>query len=754
MWMINKRIPVAGWRGIMLLFALCPLFSAYSQPVGTWQSHAAYRSAQAVEVAGGQVYAATRYGLFYYDKATGETAPLSKVNGLSDVGVNRLYYDALSKKLLVYYRSGMIDLLTVDDQGNPAGDIQAVDAIRNASQLPANRQANQAYTLGTGRNVYVSTNFGIVVFDPVQAGIRDTYRNIGAGGSEVAVQATALSQDTLYALTNRGLLAAPFSEKINLAYFGNWRTIPAPEGQAVSALGSTGGRLRAAIDGVGLYERQSGKWVLVQATTTTPVRLFPAPRAAATPADVNQLVSVGNRLTAPAGAVFQGPLLALPQDAVADGTGVWVADAQNGLLQGQNGAFQAIIPDGPPSDQFPRLFAYSGQLVALGGNNLDTPLSLDNDRQSGKLSVSEGRWQAYPNTTMPFNSAAYIAAGQQLFLGSYGGGLWTQAEGQNPVAVPLPSTISPYITALATDYDGNLWMATAPTGTQPTTLHVRRSNGQFESFRTVSQQNVAQIVPDDAGNLWLRLSYSSILVFNPQTAQTRYLYATANEGGLPNNVVRTLAKDRNGLIWVGTDLGVAVFDDPYNVFTGSVNATVPILNRRRLLANESVTAMAVDGGNRKWIATKSGLYRVAADGTELFETFTTANSPLPSDQILDVAVEPVSGSVFVATTAGLVSYRGTATEPAEALSKVTVFPNPVRPDFSGVVAMNGLVDQAVVKVLDAAGQLVYETRAQGGTATWNLLDYRGRPARTGIYLIVVIQANGEAGVAGKLAVVR
>lgn len=754
MWMINNRIPVAGWWCTMLLFVLCPLFAAHGQPVGTWQSHAAYQSAQAVEVVGGQVYAATRYGLFYYNKTTGETAALSKVNGLSDVGVSRLYYDAQSGKLLIYYRSGMIDLLAVDKQGNPAGEIQTIDAIKNASQLPANRQANQAYTLGTGRNVYVSTNFGIVVFDPVQAGIRDTYRNIGTGGSEVAVLATALSQDTLYALTNRGLLAAPFSDRINLAYYGNWRTIGAPDNQPVAALGSVGGRLRAAVEGMGVYERQQGRWALVQATTTTPVRFFPTPRAAATPADVNQLVITGSRLTNTSGIAFQGNLLNQPQDAVADGAGVWVADAQNGLLKGENGAFQPIVPEAPPSDQFPRLFAYSQQLVALGGNNLDTPLSLDNDRKSGKLSVTDGRWQAYPNTTMPFNSAAYGVAGQQLFLGSYGGGLWMQGEGQNPVAVTMPSTISPYITALATDYDGNLWIATAPTGTQPTTLHVRRPNGQFDSFRTVSQQNVAQIVPDDNGNLWLRLSYSSILVFNPQTAQTRYLYATANEGGLPNNIVRTLAKDRSGLIWVGTDLGVAVFDDPYNVFTGAVNAAIPILNRRRLLANESVTAIAVDGGNRKWIATKSGLYRVAADGTELFETFTTANSPLPSDQILDVAVEPVSGSVFVATTAGLVSYRGVATEPAGTLNKVTVFPNPVRPDFSGVVAINGLVDQAAVKILDAAGQLVYETKAQGGTATWNLLDYRGRPVRTGIYLVIAIAANGEEGVAGKLAVVR
>ncbi|MCY7356464.1 MAG: T9SS type A sorting domain-containing protein, partial [Rudanella sp.] len=119
-----------------------------------------------------------------------------------------------------------------------------------------------------------------------------------------------------------------------------------------------------------------------------------------------------------------------------------------------------------------------------------------------------------------------------------------------------------------------------------------------------------------------------------------------------------------------------------------------------------------------------------------------------------LAIEPVSGRVFVSTSGGLVSYGGVATEPAEALTGITIFPNPVRPDFTGLVGIRGLTDNAVVKILDTAGLLVYETRAQGGTATWNLQDYRGRSAQTGIYLVIVVAANGTEGIAGKLAVVR
>ena len=765
MWTINRQAKsrrAGRWSKknktlCFLLYVFSSLVPVVGQSIGSWQTHVNYRSAQALEVVNNKVYAATRFGFFYYDKATGETTTLSKNDGLSDVGISRLHYMPESGRLLIAYRNGNLDLLPLNSQGVPDGlkPVTNIDVIKTATQLPLNRQINQITTFGTGQDTYLSTDFGIVLFNSTQAEIRDTYRNIGPNGTIVSVLATALSHDTLFALTTQGILAAAFSPKTNLAYFGNWRLVANPGGRLAASLGTFRGQLRATVNGVGIYERQQGAWMLVQALPTPLIQLFPTPRRANSP-DVQELITATNQNVRLANnSNFTGPLLADPRDVVADGSSVWVADAQNGLLAGNAGAFQAIVPAGPPADQFPRLYAFSQNLVVLGGDNLDTPGDLEANRQSGRLSMETGQWQELPATgTVAFNSAAYLPNEQRTYLGSYGAGLWVQTEGEQPKVVALPATISPYITSLATDVEGNLWMATAGGDSRQASFHVRRPNGQFESFGAVAARNMVQIVPDDNGFLWLRLAYSSLTVFDPKTNRVRNLYALANEGNLPNNTVRAMVKDRNGAIWVGTEQGVTVFDNPYAVFEGSVNANAPIFNRRRLLANEVITAMTVDGGNRKWIATRSGLYRFGPDGTELINTFTTANSPLPTDQVLDVAVEPGSGSVFVATTAGLVSYRGRATEPASALTSITIFPNPVRPDFSGTVGIRGLTDNATIKILDAAGQLVHETHSEGGTATWNLLDYRGRPAQTGIYLIVVITPDGQEGLAGKLAVVR
>ncbi|MDB5241178.1 MAG: transcriptional regulator, partial [Spirosoma sp.] len=352
------------------------------------------------------------------------------------------------------------------------------------------------------------------------------------------------------------------------------------------------------------------------------------------------------------------------------------------------------------------------------------------------------------------------------YLGSFGGGLWSQTNGQAPKMVALPASVSPFISSLATDLAGNLWITTAGSSAGQATLHVRRPDSTFQSFSAVNQRNIVQVVSDDNGFLWLRPEAGSgLIVFDPATNRIRFLTTQAGQGGLLTNSVRALIKDRTGSIWIGTDHGPMVFDNPAGAFDGAIDAQPPLLNRRRLLANEVVTSIAVDGGNRKWIGTQTGLYYVAPDGSQLLDSFTAENSPLPGNTIQALAIEPVSGRVFIQTgpsnsgftnnsSYGIVSFQGPATEPAETLSYLTIYPNPVRPDFSGLVGINGLTDNATVKVLDAGGQLVYETRSQGGTATWNLRDYRNRPTQTGVYLIVVVTADGTEGLAGKLAVVR
>jgi hypothetical protein len=171
-----------------------------------------------------------------------------------------------------------------------------------------------------------------------------------------------------------------------------------------------------------------------------------------------------------------------------------------------------------------------------------------------------------------------------------------------------------------------------------------------------------------------------------------------------------------------------------------------------LLYTEVVKAIAVDGGNRKWFGTDNGLWLFSEDGDEALQHFTTANSPLPSNKILDVAVHDRTGEVFVATEGGLVSYRGSATVTEGKPDCAKVYPNPVRSDYSGPVGISGLSNNAEVKITDVTGTLVYQTRATGGSVVWNLADYNGRRVQSGVYLVMTSDAQGQNGCIAKVAV--
>jgi Two component regulator propeller len=309
---------------------------------------------------------------------------------------------------------------------------------------------------------------------------------------------------------------------------------------------------------------------------------------------------------------------------------------------------------------------------------------------------------------------------------------------------------------LKADAQGKYWIADYRNGL------LSNSEGNYKSYSpnsldTLYQTRRDSVITDLDGNRWSRGGgFGGIVVRNTKN-QTVYISANVGSGNLPSNNVKTLALDRDGQIWVGTDRGVVVFDNPSAVFSGrNFDAYTPVFERRRLLGNETVTSIAIDGGNRKWMGTRNGIFLFNTDGTELVINFTEKNSPLPSNEISYITAEPNTGEVYIRTTKGMVSYRGTATESGlkQDENAVKIFPNPVRPDFEGTIGIEGLVENAFVKITDVAGNLVYETRANGGTAVWNGRTLQGNRVETGVYLIFSANAKGEETCVSRLAVVK
>jgi hypothetical protein len=374
-----------------------------------------------------------------------------------------------------------------------------------------------------------------------------------------------------------------------------------------------------------------------------------------------------------------------------------------------------------------------------------------------------------------FARAYYHPETGEAYMGSYGSGLVILQDatlqdfyycGNSGISIinqqcnPANSENS-RVSGIDFDSYGNMWVS-LDLALPP--LVVRNPQGewfQVPNFRFPAEHHITDMMVDDFNNIWMVDNDRGLLVYTENGTPDVYddgqllsLKIGTNAGNLPSNEVFSLATDQDGFIWVGTAKGVTVFFDPFSISQGRVvDASPPVFDRTALLKNSSVTAIAVDGGNRKWLGTEDGIFLVSENGDELLAQYTEANSPLLSNRILDIEIDPKTGLVFIATDKGLMSLQGESIEGESTCNDVLVYPNPVFTDFQGLVTIKGTAAESKVKITTVTGMLVKEVDSLGGIATWDGRDAYGNPVRSGIYLALIADRNGEKACVGKFSVI-
>jgi streptogramin lyase len=729
-------------------------FHAFAQapPIGSWRVHHSYAGTSEV-VQGDKIYTATPEAIFSTNNA-GQFEYFNKLTGLSEASIASICWDHETEQLVVAYANNNMDVIK-------GGLVKNIYDLVRTSRI---QKINSIYA--DKGMAYLSTNIGVVVIDLFKYEIKESWI-LGSNGNTLDVFSLTKSLGNWYAATPNGI----YTTSVSNAYIADaksWTVFyNAANNIPVKKISSTP---------TGLIIEKNDSLILIQASANTTL-FYKAPEQIkswqfneqkitiattdkqTSKARVHQ-ITMGNAT----GLIFEQPALFINPNACIFSNGIiWISDSVTGLikLDPSTSSFVKIIPGGPVGQITKALLATStGVLVA-------------SNSKKGWAILENGKWQ-------PQKGLDSVTGVQSIAINHLDNSIWLStaqmgvAKWQNNKVQIFDARNSSlkgaanntcFTTGVATDTKGNSWVSNAGTAIS---LHIYQPDGKWTGFTNpYGLTDAGTLEIDDLGQIWCATTNANgLLVYNPGSSLTtsaddkwKQYKAGTGIGNLPSNQVNCTAKDKNGFIWVGTDRGIGIIQCTENIFTPlGCDALLPVVQQDRfaglLFKDENVQTIAVDGADRKWVGTKNGVWLISATGEKVIYRFSTSNSPLPGNDISKISIDPLTGEVFIATNNGLCSFRSTATEAVTAQQKVLVFPNPVPPGYNGSIAIRGLPNNALVKITNLYGALVYQTRALGGQAIWDGKNTNGLKVASGVYLVICRDDSGTEKIATKITIVQ
>ncbi|PWL30889.1 MAG: hypothetical protein DCO95_05265 [Roseivirga sp. XM-24bin3] len=722
---------------------------AQNTPVLGWRSNFSYTDVKSIVKGDSSLYAATENTIFAIDRAEGSLSKLTKINGLNDVSVGALGLMPDGETLIIGYQNGNIDFVS-------NSEIKNLSTVKDFETTQSKRFRS---ITNNSRDIYFAGDLGVVVYNIDRDEITEAYQNLGQEGKPLSINQVLIYNDSIFAATADGLLAASLAPSINRQDFNNWER--SLSGLAFSNIIQTSFGLFAASDS-DLFKRENGNWIFYQNLSSPITHLESLGNEVLVSSETQVLNLTESSLESIYKIEGDGTRI---NHVLNDGSFIWVATDGLSLQRLIKGASETGIYtlDGPTSD-----LSYNAQLFGSKIYLNTSTFSDLNEENSFSLYNHEDRnWlNIKPSTTgEPIGQIIdLVELNDEIYVASYDQGLFkTNLAGGSEALIssnsgPVINNGSYNLSSITTDEDGLIWASFYDRDNSVFSFDPSNNSWENQSPDHPFARYTTDIFIGPNGDKWLTVDPNEgggIVVYNEISNRERYLNLNGGQGGLPNNVVTDIELDQDFFVWVATSQGIAFFTNPYGILEGgSLTASVPIFENRLLLRNEYITDIGIDPANRKWFGTRSnGIWLFSETGEELIYHFTINNSPLPSNNILSLAIEPVSGEVLITTDKGAISFRSDATIGTDEHQNVKVYPNPVAPSFTGQIVIEGLVNNAQLKITDVSGKLVKEVRANGSTAIWNARDLNNARVKSGVYLVFSASQDGLETYVAKIVII-
>ena len=772
---------------VFLIFSTS-LISAQVDYSDSWEDFFSYNNVKDFIKSENILYALSDNAIFTYDCTTQEIKKLSSVQGLSGETTSAIHFSTQSDRLVIGYKNGLVEVVDSD------GSITISADILNFNQT-GEKSINDIFEY-QGK-LYLSTSFAIIEYDIDQLEFGDTFF-IGNNSTDVKINEIVVLNDLIYAATERGIYSADINN-VNLIDFNNWNLISSVNNNFTNII-IFNNKIYTTLNKKLFEVTETNEIVLIEDYSSSIMSL----KGSSTNLSVVFNSSV-NIYSTNFDLVLQNNsdinFDYILNTAFAENNQLFLATKQFGILSSlisDDIIFQEIHPEGPVSNDVFSVTAKNNQLwVVYGGY---TPTMAPIQPELGYSHYNGENWLTEENdldnsfpgfvdvTLDPNNeNKAFISSfGSTNQINTYQtGGLFVVENDEitnfynnlnSPLediyeTNPLINSVTVRISGSVFDNQGNLWIANIGLSNELKKF----SNGSWteydiSSVKPNSSFGLSEIITDRNNSIWIGTRGDGVIAFNQNGERIKSLTALPTEGSLPNLRVISLASDSDNRIWIGTISGLVVFSNASGVFDADVVDAQPVIFEedgiaKKLLGDQYISAIAVDGANNKWFGTSDGgVTYTNPNGQTTIATFSKENSPLPSDRITKISVDKEFGKVFFATDKGIVAYNSNVAPFGETLGEVYAYPNPVR-KFHNTVTIDGRNDTNLpkgtnVKILDIAGNLVYETNViegqelQGGKVIWDKKNLAGNNVASGIYIVLLANEDASETSSTKIAIIN
>ena len=767
----------------ILLFSL--VISAQTDYSASWEDFYSYNNVKDFTKVDTIIYALTDNAIFTYNVLSGEINKISSIQGLSGETTSAIYYNETFNRVVIGYENGLVEV--IDDDGS----ITISSDIVNFNQS-GEKSINHISEFNN--KLYLSTPFAVVVYDIEKLEFGDTYF-IGNNSSSVKINETIISNDIIYAATEEGVFKADITSNL-LIDFNNWqRLFNGRDFKGVTTFKND------------LYVIENSKLFTFDGASLTEKVNFNKEIKNIKSTNTNLCISLDKeaRIYDSSMNLVQEFTSDLEYDyslntAFFEDDMVFLATKEFGILEttiSQPTTYSEIHPEGPLSNAVFSITAQNNDLwVVYGGyNSTFTPLNIRNgfSKFNGENWINTNFNSSLPNDLVDVTidpsheNRVYISAlgaSNNIEAKPTGGLLVVEDNVLVQTYNHLNSSLTPILISLPTinirvggstfDSNGNLWATNYETGEELVKLS---ANGQWSSVdlgvvQTSAAAGLSEIIVDRNNSIWIGSRRNGAYVYNENGNRKKALIAAPNEGNLPDLNVRTIAVDRSNRIWLGTKSGLVVYSNASGVFDEvATNAQPVVINGDengfgdRLLGNQTINSIVVDGADNKWFGTDSGgVLCTNPSGQTTIAIFSKKNSPLPSNRILKISADKEAGKVYFATDKGIVAYNSNVVPFGDVLEAVYAYPNPALKNHETVTidGRNGthLPKGTNVKILDVAGNLVHETNViegqelQGGKVVWNKRNLAGNKVASGIYIVLLSNDDASETTVTKIAIIN